>query len=176
MAFKTNGSVGSRSAAPIKRVYTLGNSITVTELDSLKLSSGFAVLGTAGASVLGHVTAIRTLKGVGVETTGAAGAETGSFAGTFTTASDNQTVAKVSAEVDISKETLYSAEVDATIGSTTGSNLPGYFMDLIDEDTLDESDAATTAGQYATHGVDPDDSTKALVTIFESVVFGPLSA
>ena len=175
MAFKAIGKLGSAYGAPIKQVKTLANSITVTELDSVKLSSGFVALGTTGASVYGHVTAIRTNKGVGTETSGAAGAEMGSVVGTFTTASDNQTVAQVKAEIDISKETVYSAEVDATIGTTTGSNLPGYFMDITDEDTLDESTAATTAAQYASHGVDPDDSTKATVSIFESVVFGPLA-
>jgi hypothetical protein len=48
-------------------------------------------------------------------------------------------------------------------------------MDLADEDTLDESTAATTTAQYATHGVDPNDTAKAVVNIFESSVFGPLS-
>ena len=176
MAFKKVGYIGDVAGAPIKVVRTLANSITVTELDSVKLSSGFVALGTAGASVLGHVLAIRTKEGVGVDSTGAAGAAFGSFLGTFTTASDNQTVAQVKAEIDISKNTLYSAEVDVAIGTTTGSNLAGYFMDLIDEDTLDESTAATTAAQYATHGVDIDDSTKAIVNIFESQVFGPLAA
>lgn len=176
MAFKAIGKIGSAYGAPIKQARILANSITVTELDSVKLASGFVALGTTGASVFGHVTAIRTNKGVGTETSGAAGAEMGSFVGTFLTASDNQTVAKVRAEVDISKETLYSAEVDVAIGTTTGSNLSGYFMDLTDEDTLDESTAATTAAQYATHGVDEDDSTKAVVNVFESQVFGPLAA
>ena len=175
MAFKAIDRLGSSSGAPIKQARILANSITVTELDSIKMASGFAALGTAGASVFGHALAIRTEPGVGVGTTGAAGAEAGSFVGTFTTASDNQTVAMVKGECDISKETMYSAEVDATIGTTTGSDLAGYYMDLIDANTLDESDAATTTGQYATHGVDANDSTKAVVTIFESSVFGPLS-
>lgn len=175
MAFKHKGKLGDAFGAPIKQARILANSITVTELDSLKLSSGFLALGTTGASVFGHVTAIRTDKGVGVGTTGAAGAEFGSFVGTFATASDNQTVAKVRAECDISKMSLYSAEEDAAIGTTTGSNLAGYTQDIADEDTLDESTAATTTGQYMGHGVDPDDSTKAIVNIFESAVFGPLA-
>ena len=157
--------------APVLRHEILANSITVTISDSVKFASGFVALGTAGAAVLGHVNAISTNFGVGVNTSGATGAAIGSFVGTYTTASDNQTVAMVKAEIDVSQTTMYSAEVDATIGTTTGSNLAGYRMDLVDANTLDEDTAATTAAQYATWGLDPEDSTKAIVSIFESQVF-----
>lgn len=174
MAFKAAGTFDPHGA-PVLVARILANSITVTELDSVKMASGFVALGTTGASVLGHIVGIRTNKGVGLDTTGAAGAETGSFVGTFATASDNQTVGMVRGNIDISKLTIYSAEQDAAIGTTTGSNLAGYYEDIADEDTLDESTAATTTGQYATHGVDPNNSAQALVTVFESSVFGPLS-
>lgn len=170
MAFHVYDSLNP-NGGPVLVTDIITNSVTVTQLDSVKYASGFVALGTAGAAVLGHVSDIVTNKGVGVNTTGAAGAEIGSFVGTFTAASDNQTVAKVSAVIDVSVETRYSAEVDATIGTTTGSNLAGYRMDLVDEDTLDESTAATTSAQYATWGTDPSDSTRALVNIKESQVF-----
>lgn len=171
MAFKSIGTFAPWGAPVLVRRIA-GNSITVTELDSVKIASGFAVLGTTGALVFGHVYAIGTEKGVGVGSTGAAGASFGSFVGTFATASDNQTVAKVKVECDISKYSLYSAEEDAAIGTTTGSNLAGYTQDLADEDTLDESTAVATTGQYMGHGVDPNLSTHAVVNIFESQVFG----
>lgn len=171
MAFIPRGTL-STNAAPVLRSVTLANSITVTEQDSMKLASGFATLGTTGVLVLGHVVGLVTKEGVGLETSGVAGAATGSFAGAFLTASDNQTVGFVKAMVDISKYSLYSAEEDATIGSTTGSNLAGYFQDIVDEDTLDESTAATTAAQYFGWGVDPLNSAQAIVNIYESVVFG----
>lgn len=171
MAFIPRGTL-STNAAPVLRSVTLANSITVTEQDSLKLSSGFAALGTTGALVFGHVVGLVTKEGVGLETTGVAGAATGSFAGTFLTASDNQTVGFVKAMCDISKLSLYSAEEDAAIGTTTGSNLAGYFQDLADEDTLDESTAATTTAQYFGWGVDSLNSAQAIVNIYESVVFG----
>ncbi len=175
MAFKHAGTL-TPYGAPVKIAVVAANSITVTELDAIKVSSGFAALGTAGVSLYGHVTAIRTNKGVGLSSDGTTGAEYGSFTGTYTFASDNQTNAQNKVELDVSKFSLYSAEVDATIGTTTGSNLRGYFMDLVDEDTLDESTAATTAAQYATHGVDANDTSKAIVNLFESALFGPLSA
>lgn len=174
MAFKAIGKIGSSQGAPIKVLRTATNSIVVTELDSVKSVTGFASLGTTGANVLGHVLAIRTRNGVGVETDGTAGAQTGSFQGTFTMPANNQTVAFNKLELDVSKETLYSAEVDATIGTTTGSNLAGYYMDIIDEDTLKENTAAVTTNQYYTYGVDPNNSAQAVVSIFESAVFGPL--
>ena len=157
--------------APVLRHEIVANSVVLTVSDSVKFASGFVALGTAGVAVLGHVMNISTNFGVGLSSSGASGAELGSFLGTFTMASDNQTVAKVRAEIDISQMTMYTAEVDATIGTTTGSDLAGYRMDLIDEDTLDESSAVTTTAQYATWGTDPEDSTQAIVNIFESQVF-----
>lgn len=171
MAFIPRGTLNPHGA-PVLRSVILANSITVTEFDSLKAASGFATLGTTGVLVLGHVVALRTNDGVGLLTTGVAGASIGSYVGTYLTASDNQTVGKVKAEVDISKYSLYGAEEDATIGTTTGSNLLGYYQDIADEDTLDESTAATTTAQYFGWGVDPEDSSKALVNIAESLVFG----
>jgi len=171
MAFKISGTLNPHGA-PVLRREILANSITTVVNDSVKFASGFVALGTAGALVLGHVVSIGTNKGVGLNTTGAAGAEIGSFVNSYLTASDNQTVGKVRAEIDISKFTLYSAEVDAAIGTTTGSDLAGYRMDLVDEDTLDESTAVTTTAQYGTWGVDPLDSSRALVNIYESQVFG----
>lgn len=169
MAFSPIGSLVPYGG-PVLRSEILANSITVTIMDSVKFASGFVALGTAGASVLGHVNGISD-KGVGVSSTGAAGAALGSFTNTFTTASNNQTVGLIRAEIDISQDTIYSAEVSATIGTTTGSNLAGYRMDLTDEDTLNEGSAATTTAQYATLGVDPANTAQSACYIFESQIF-----
>jgi len=171
MAFTPNGTL-STDAAPVLRRAIITNSVVTTVEDSVKLASGFAALGTTGALVFGHVKSISTAKQVGVNSTGVAGADFGTFVGTYTAASDNQTVAKVTADCDISKNTLYSAEVDVAIGTTIGSNLAGYTMDLFDANTLDESSALTTTNQYYSHGLDPADSARAVVNILESQVFG----
>lgn len=154
--------------APVLRRAIVANSVTITENDSVKASSGFAALGTTGALVLGHVVSILTFTGVGVEDNGAGG----QFVGTYTAASDNQTVAKVSVDLNISKETLYTADPDAAIATTTGSNLLGYFTDLADEDNTDESSAVTTTAQYFIWGVDAADSGNQIVNVYESAVFG----
>lgn len=172
MAILVHGTLNPHGA-PVLRKEIVTNSIVLTVSDSVKFASGFIALGTAGALVFGHSVNAQTNKGVGHNTTGVAGAEVGSYLGTFTHTSDNQTVAKDRAECDVSMMTLYSAEVDVTIGTTTGSELAGFRMDLVDEDTLDESTGnATTTGQYNTWGLDPNDSTKAIVNIYESQIFG----
>jgi hypothetical protein len=171
MAFTNRGTLAPWGA-PVLLSNIVANSITITINDSVKAASGFIALGTAGALVWGHVVGLGTEKGLGLNTTGATGAEIGSFINTYTTASDNQTVGKIKALCDVSKFTQWSAELSAAIGTTTGSNLIGYRMDLTDEDTLDESTAATTSAQYATFGVDPQLSTQAIVNIYESQVFG----
>lgn len=171
MAFKQIGSLNPHGAPVLKRMI-LANTITSTLIDSTKMASGFNALGTAGALVFGHLLAHCTINGMGLQTTGVAGALAGTYAGTYATASDNQTVAKVKGDFDVSKFTLYSAEESAAIGSTTGSNLAGYTQDLTDEDTLDETTAVTTTGQYMGWGVDPNTAANAVVNIFESQVFG----
>lgn len=171
MAFKLAGSLNPHGA-PVLRREIITNSITVTELDSVKLASGFIAAGTAGALVFGNVTAISTNLGVGLNTSGAAGAAIGSFAGAFTTASNNQTVAKVKAVVDISKESLYSVAPDATIGTTTGSNLSGYNTDIASATATDEDTAVATTAQYHIWGVDPNVSANQIVSILESQAFG----
>ena len=171
MAFTIHGSLDPHGA-PVLRKEIITNSVTSVINDSVKLASGFIALGTAGVTVFGHLSGFATSKDVGVNTDGTAGAELGSFTSSYKAASDNQTVAKVKAECDVSKSTLYSAEVDSTIGTTTGSNLAGYRMDLVDANTLDESTAAVTTAQYNTWGTDPVDSARAIVNIFESQLFG----
>ena len=171
MAIKRYGTL-SPHGAPVQNSNIIANSITIAVNDSVKAASGFIALGTAGALVWGHVMGLGTKDGMPLNTTGVAGAAIGSFVGTFASGSDNQTVAKDKAIMDVSKFTLYSAELSAAIGTTTGSNLIGYRMDLTDEDTLDESTAVTTTAQYGTHGVDPVTTANAVVNVYESQVFG----
>lgn len=171
MAFKAIGTL-SPFGGPVLRRAIITNSLQVTELQSFKLTSGFAAAGTTGALVFGHVTGVSTDGGVGVGSTGAAGAAFGSYVGVYTAASNNQTVGLVRVECDISKETLYSASLNATIGTTTGSNLMGYKINLADANQLSESSTTTTTLQYNTWGVDPANSANAVVNIYESQVSG----
>lgn len=159
---------------PILRREILANSITVTQMDAVRVDTdGFLALGTAGTSVFGHVISVGTNLGVGLNTTGVAGAEMGSFVGTFLTASDNETVAKVRAEVDISQFTLYSGSAAAgTFGTTTaGSGELGAKFDLSDEDDLNETSIVVTTAQYVSWGLNPDGTNTVIVNIFEHQFF-----
>lgn len=171
MAFKQAGSLDPHGA-PLLRSEILANSVTFTELDSVKAASGFIAANTTGALTFGHITAIVTSRDLGVLTTGVAGAAIDSFVGAYATASDNQTVGKYRGKCDVSKTTVYSVAPDAAIGTTTGSNLLGYFVDVASATATSESSALTTTNQYGIFGVDPNVSANQLVHIYESQVFG----
>lgn len=165
---------------PVLLARIIKNSVVMTHLASTKIdSTGFVALGTTGNLVFGHTVEIETNLGVGVNTDGTAGATLGSYYGTYTAAAANQTVAMVRAKTDVSKFTLYSVSANAALGTTTGSNLQGYNMDIADSTQLSESSAtanasaAVTAGQYASMGTDPaNPTTRVIVNIYESQVFG----
>ena len=171
MAFRFVGSLDPHGG-PLLRSEIISDSITIAELDSVQVTSGFIALGTTGSLVFGHVKALIDNDGVSPLTTGIAGSSIGSYIGTFLTAADNTTVGLYEAQCDISKTTLYSVDPDATIGTTTGSDLLGYHTDIADEITTDENTAATTTAQYTIWGVDPADSGNQIVSVYESQVFG----
>ena len=166
--FQKIGSLG-RFGGPVLVDRVITNSAVIAIGDSVKTASGFAALGTAGARVLGHVVAVVGQDGLNPVDDGSFNGNLGTA---FTAASDNQTVAQVKAVVDVAQDALYVAELDAAAGTTTGSDLAGYNMDLADEDTLDESTAAETTAQYYSHGLDRVQTDKAVVNILESEVFG----
>ena len=176
MAFTIAGSL-SPFGGPLLRSQIVANSVALVELDSVTVepgynAAGFVRLGVAAGRVFGHVKAIVTNNGVGLLTDGTTGAAIGSFTNAYTVASDNQTIAQVRAQVDVSKETLYSVDPDAAIATTTGSNLLGYKTDIIDEDNTDEDTATSATAQYFIWGVDPNTAANQIVNIFESGVFG----
>lgn len=178
MAFIRYGSL-LQIGGPVLRKEIIANSVKTTILDSVKIDTGndngFLALGTAGESVFGHVQGITTNLDVGVNTDGTAGAALGSFQNAFTAASDNETVGLVKGEVDISQFTLYDADVDAALGTTTGSDQAGYAIDLIDESDLDESSTLATILQYNILEVTPGDTGNVIVNILQSHVFNTKS-
>lgn len=179
--FKKIGSIAEFNG-PVLVDRVLKNSITVAVMDSVKTASGFVLLGTTGARVLGHVESIVGQDGL---TPVKDGTYLGNFASTYATASDNQTVAQIRARVDVSTYSLYSAELDAAAGTTTGSNLGGVYFNIVDEDTLDESTVveslfSLTEGtpnvvsvmQYYSLGLDRNKTTQVVAKITNSEVFG----
>ncbi len=162
------GSLG-RYGGPLLVERIITNSVTVAISDSVKTASGFAALGTTGARVLGHVESIVGADGL---TPVKDGTLLQNLGATYAAASNNQTVAQVKVRVDVDTASLYSAEPDAALATTAGSNLAGKNFDLVDANTLDESTVVETTAQYYSHGVDRNDTDQLVVNILESEVFG----
>ena len=132
------------------------------------------VTDTASYHVVGVIEAIITNKGVAPSDNGCGGA----FVDQYKTAANNETAAQVSALVDISPFSVYSADLDDTIGTTTGSNRAFYYFNIDSGSAnhqLDEASAAapTTGGahQFVSHGLDPEDTNNVLVSINRSFMF-----
>jgi len=77
--------------------------------------------------------------------------------------------------VDTSLDSLYSAEVNGTIGTTTASDKGGSKIDVDSANTnygrvleTTNTRTATTKANFYNHGVDPKDSTRLIVSLAKS--------
>ena len=136
------------------------------------------VTDTASYHIIGVIQAIITDKGVSPSDNGCGGA----FVDQYKTAANNETAAKVSALVDVSPFSVYSADLDDTIGTTTGSNRAFYYFNVDSGSAnhqLDEASAkapSTGNGQFVSHGVDPQDTNNLLVSINRSFLIADTAA
>lgn len=148
--------------------YTITDSQVLSVGEAVKFASGKLSTWGAGGAGLGIVAGFQKADGSPLTDNGAGGA----FSGTYTAPSSNT----VKALVDVSLLSIYSVPADATLGTTTGSNLAGYNMDCVAaSDTLAENTAATTSASFVSFGVDPDPkapSNSVLVSIKESQITG----
>lgn len=169
--FKYN--LAGRTSGIIRSII-LDNSITVTIGDFVHTNGGFCDIAAAGETLLGVVVGIVDQDGINMDESkySLAQASWTSSTHTVTTGAANTTGDKVRALVDIDPFSVWSCEPDDTIGTTTGSNLQGYYTDLIDEDEVDETDASTAVAQLYIWGVDPEDSTRGLYSIAEHEIWG----
>ena len=88
-------------------------------------ANGFLAVKTTVASACAGIVVSVARDGVAVDP------DSGTSA-TWTVEGDNQTDKKLYAILDVSPFTLYDADVDVALGTNTGSDLPGYFMDADD--------------------------------------------
>lgn len=171
MAFKKIGTL-IPYGAPVLRKEIITNSVVSTVMDSVKMVSGFVALGTSTALVFGHLMNHKSKTGNGLNSTGVAGAEMGSYVNTYTAAANNQTVALITAECDVSKHSMYTASLSAALGTTANSNLGHFNFNITDQATLTESSVTTASAQYHSWGIDPTIPTQLIVNIYSSQVFG----
>lgn len=160
---------------PLKNLYSLpevyddviiANSQVITTGDMVNIVSGFADGADAGERIygvaVGFVGGLESNKGIpldklvsgtdydGTFTAGAHGTQA------YTASADNQTDKKVMVRVRIDHGMVCSNVPDATIGTTTGSNLKGNYTDLITQSQVDENNngnAFTTIAQLVILGV-----------------------
>lgn len=162
------------------------NSGTITVGDMVRGSydagaaDGMVELAAAGNPILGVVTGIVDKNGINLDNTRLTltGTWTSSTK-TFVAASDNTSVDMVKAEVDIDPMSVWTAQPDAAIGTTTSSGSSdqlGSYTDIIAaSDQPDENNAGNafnTKAQLFIWGVNPSDTAKGVYSIAEHQVWG----
>ena len=162
---KTVGGVGRK----LHKVL-LADSQTVAIGDVIETyTTGEGVLQTAAHFVGGVVTVFVDANGMPIKQDNpVAGTASGVDLRSVATGTDGVTYALV----DFGTDTVYSAEVSGTLGTTASSNLQGAHLDIDSANTdygrLLESTATRTEGveaNFYSWGVDPNDSTRLLVSI-----------
>ncbi len=157
----------------------LGNSQTYVVGDAVKAyTNGVVDLGAAATPLLGVIASFADSKGKPLPApTLAAGTASGNDVRTVTTGVAN--AEGYYAFIDVSKDTIYSAEISGTLGTTNDSDLPGCRLDInsagSDYDELLETTATRTIGTPANFyslGLDPLDSERLLVTLGMSEMYG----
>jgi len=129
--------------------YTIADAQTLSIGEAVKFSSGELVTAGAGGAFLGVIAGFVKADGSPVTDDG----DGGDYSGTYTAPTSNT----VKAQVDISDKSVYSVTADATLGTTTGSDLAGYNMDFVAaSNQLNESTSVTTTAQVFSLGKDPD--------------------
>ena len=88
---------------------------------------------------------------------------------TYAAAADNETDKQIEAQIRMSVP-VYDVEADATLGTTAGSNIPGYYIDVLTTDStkVDESSASTGVANYLILGTNPENSSNLLVVPAET--------
>lgn len=173
--------------------HIISGSMTLEEGDAVKLVGGAGVepADAVGDKIYGYVVGFQCKNGLpiakAVSGTDYDGTYTASPDGdTYVSASDNLTDKKVRALVVPAEGLVVSAKPDATPGTTTGSNLSGYYIDILTTDStkVDESEATTSIANYVTMPtpgnesscLDPEDKTRILVMAAETQSVGAATA
>lgn len=168
----------------------IANSATVALDEAVKLSStGYVTNATADDAVWGIVVGFAKADGTPINPSAyVAGTATGTDVTSVVAASDNETVNKYVALVNVSPFQLYSVNVNGTLGTTADSPTAtdGSIGGWINVDSAGsnytrvlESTYSRTDGQdnnFFVWGVDPADTTRYIVSIANSLIFSEQTA
>ena len=165
----------------------LDNSLTTGIGYPCDFRTGVVTVAAAGSAVGGIIVDIldkqgNTVFGSTLRELGVSALTTDNPAsGIIFTGAANTTTDLIVAVIDTSKEVIYSASITGTMNTTATSSTAGGWVDGVATTglTIDETThtrTITTGGQYKTWGVDPQDSTRMLVSINESEVWDATKA
>lgn len=148
----------------------LADSQTVEVGDLIETTTtGEGVLAVKALPLLGVVQAICDADGLPLKSSNPVA---GTASGTDTRSKATSTDGTTYAMVDVGNTSIYSATCSGTIGTTNSSDLRGCRVNVDSDNTeygqVLESSATRTLGTVAhlySHGVDPDDSTRLMVSI-----------
>lgn len=177
MAFNAFGPGTSVDHAELLE-WIIDDSKTISVGDAVKLdtTSGYVSNATAGAPMLGIVVGFtNSVGGTLPGGTYVAGTATASDVVTVVATATNTTTDKKMAIIETSTKKKWSAAVNGTVGTTVHSNLIGAGIDVDSANTnyarVLESTATRTAAtvtNFMGWGVDPNDSTRIIVSIASS--------
>jgi len=160
------------------RDFIIADSATITLGDAVDLTSGYVTPADTGDRLLGVVVGLVQDKGNGQVVSldlDAAGSNSATHSGnhgvigseTVVVASDNTTVDKIMARVNIDTHQEYYNDAD---GNLSGDAEIGCYFDIIDEDQIDESTGVSnghsTAAQFILVERDPHNDSDASKGIF----------
>jgi len=164
--FKYKGDSQNANGGQVLEKVLLADSTEFTIGDAVKVdgTNGVAILWGLGGAGLGILVGFVKADGSPVTDDGASA----DFVATYTTPASNT----VYGLVDASLTSLWSVELDATAGTTTGTDKYGVNIDcLAASDQLDESSVLSGTASFFSHGTDPDPkapSNSVVVSIQES--------
>jgi len=161
------------NSAPVLKTVIIDNDDDIAIGDMVKVfNAGNAEKLSAGVAIFGVVHSVVDKYGNSLTpqlTTKATQGSATIASGVVTVASDNETVDKISVQVDVSQESIYSGDVTGTIGTTNSSEKVGAAFNVDSESTIDETSSVRNGqAQLYGWGTDPADSTRLLVSILES--------
>ena len=162
MAFIFHKSLKGSSMPPLVRVI-IDNSDVISLGDAVRCyNAGNVEVAAAAKAIFGFVHDVQDKNGL-TPTPDAGTLDT------WTVAADNETVDLKAALIDVDQDSVYSAPLDAAIGTTNTSSKIGVSFDIANEYSVGESTALRSGqGQLYGWGADPNDSTRVLVSILES--------
>jgi len=165
LMFNYVGSINGQGRKLRKVQCTASQDIAVGDAIQFSTTAGTVIPAVADEEIAGIVAGF-------VDKYGNAQPETTVTAGTAASTvktSDSSTATSDYLLVDVNPGSLYSASLDADVGTTTGSNKAGVWFVLADEDDLDESsvinsyDTTGTMVHAYSHGLDPRNSARVIV-------------